>query len=206
MEYFGQVNLFAMGEQTDLEATIERFKSRSIKAQSVFKVVGIEKPLAYDFVRQYHYLGDTDFFCKYAYGLWCCGELVGVAAFSNPQGTTALKGWFGLGNDDQSVLELSRLALLPSLNGCNATSFLLSHSIRLLKQIGVRAVITLADASRHIGSIYQVCNFKYYGLADDKSDFYRYPDGKKNPRGGGERLDWRVDSEDKEAPIRLYHG
>ena len=44
-------------------------------------------------------------------------------------------------------------------------------------------MITLADASRHIGSIYQVCNFRYYGLANDKSDFYRWPDGKKNPRG-----------------------
>lgn len=182
-DYFGQINLFGGSATNDLDDKIEAFKNRYIKAKDAFTVVGIEKPLAYDFVRQYHYLGNTDFFCKVAFGLWCAGELTGVAAYSNPQGTSALKGWFGLDNEDQTVLELSRLALLPTLNGCNATSFLLSASIRQLKHLGVRAVITLADASRHIGSIYQVCNFRYYGLADDKSDFYRYPDGKKNPRG-----------------------
>ena len=46
-----------------------------------------------------------------------------------------------------------------------------------------RAVITLADASRHAVSIYQVCNFKYYGVTSPKVDFYR-EDGLKNPRGG----------------------
>ena len=167
----------------ELEDAIERFKNREIKAKDVFQIYEIDKPLAYDFVRRYHYLGQTDFFAKYAFGLWCCGELVGVATFSNPQGNVALKGWFGLANDDQTVLELSRLALLPSLNGCNATSYLLSGSIKQLRKMGIRAVITLADASRHVGSIYQVCNFTYYGLANDKRDFYRYPDGKKNPRG-----------------------
>ena len=45
-----------------------------------------------------------------------------------------------------------------------------------------RAVITLADASRHVGSIYQVCNFKYYGITQSAKDFYR-EDGQKNPRG-----------------------
>ena len=179
-----QLNLFSL-EQNDstLQDNIDDFKERRVKAKDIFQIQQIEKMLAYDFVRRYHYLGKTDFFAKYSFGLWCSGELVGVAAFSNPQGNVALQGWFGLNNDDQSVLELTRLAMLPSLNGTNATSYLLSNSIRFLKRLGIRAVITLADASRHIGSIYQVCNFKYYGLANDKQDFYRYPDGKKNPRG-----------------------
>ena len=180
----GQLNMLSLMDATDtLEASIERFKRREAKAKDVFNIMQIDKTLAYAFVRTYHYLGKTDFFAKYAFGLWCCGELVGVATYSNPQGNVAMYGWFGLSNDDQSVMELSRLAMLPILNGSNATSFLLSNSIRELKRMGVRAVITLADASRHVGSIYQVCNFKYYGLADDKQDFYRYPDCKKNPRG-----------------------
>lgn len=180
----GQLNILSMLDATDtLENCIERFKNREVKAKDVFSIMQIDKALAYAFVSTYHYLGKAEFFAKYAFGLWCCGELVGVATYSNPQGTTALQGWFGLGNDDQSVLELSRLAMLPILNGTNATSFFLSGSIRELKRFGVRAVITLADASRHIGSIYQVCNFKYYGLANDKQDFFRYPDCKKNPRG-----------------------
>ena len=71
---------------------------------------------------------------------------------------------------------------MPALNGSNATSFLLGRSIRLLKPKKIRAVITLADDSRHVGSIYQVCNFKYYGLTNKQKDFYCV-DGKVNARG-----------------------
>tara|TARA_R110000803_G_scaffold13218_10_gene37341 strand:+ start:4608 stop:5504 length:897 start_codon:yes stop_codon:yes gene_type:complete len=146
----------------------------------------IDKKVAYEFIRVYHYLGDAKFFSKFAYGLYKDGsdDLLGVATFSNPQGNVALKGWFGLPNTDQTVLELSRLCLLPELNGTNATSYLLANSIKLLKKEGIRAVITLADDSRHKGSIYQVCNFTYYGLTDKKSDFFSFTDGGKvNPRG-----------------------
>jgi hypothetical protein len=151
----------------------------------------IDKKVAHGFISKHHYLGDAKFFSKYAYGLFsktdkecedCSQLMLGVATFSNPQGNVALKGWFGLPNSDQTVLELSRLCVLPQLNGTNATSFLLGNSIKLLKKEGIRAVITLADDSRHSGSIYQVCNFTYYGLTDKKSDFFRW-DGKVNPRG-----------------------
>lgn len=165
---------------------LEDFKERRIKAKAIFYIRKIEKPTAYAFVRRYHYLGDAKFFCVHAYGLYYRSEdgdeCVGVATYSNPQGSSALKGWFGLDNQDQSVLELSRLCMLPCLNGTNATSFLLGRSMQMLRKENVKAVITLADASRHIGSIYQVCNFKYYGLTDLKSVFYT-ADGKKDPRG-----------------------
>ncbi len=72
--------------------------------------------------------------------------------------------------------------MLPELNGTNATSFLLGGSIKELKKENIRAIITLADSSRHVGSIYQVCNFKYYGLSKDKCDFYR-EDRPKPSRG-----------------------
>lgn len=164
---------------------LDDFKEHRIKAKDIFSISKISKKTAYAFVRNYHYLADAKFFCIHAYGLYYKSEMgevcVGVATYSNPQGASALKGWFGLPNSDQTVLELSRLCLLPSLNGTNATSFLLGGSLRLLKKEGIRAVITLADASRHIGSIYQVCNFKYYGLSDKKSDFYT-EDGQRDPR------------------------
>ena len=51
-----------------------------------------------------------------------------------------------------------------------------------MKKEEIRAVITLADDSRHAGSIYQVCNFTYYGLSNKKTDFFT-ADGKVNPRG-----------------------
>ncbi len=161
------------------------FSHREIKAKDVFYIEEIDKPQAYTFVTKYHYLGDAKFFCEQAFGLFAIhgGQLLGVATFSQPQGNVALKGWFGLTNQDKCVYELSRLCLSPSLNNTNATSFLLGGSIKLLKQQRkIKAVITLADSTRHIGSIYQVCNFTYYGLTDCKSDFFSI-DGKVNPRG-----------------------
>ncbi len=156
------------------------------KKDHILKLV--DKKFAYDFIRKHHYLGDAKFFSKYAYGLFHKdGDIMmGVATFSNPQGNVALKGWFGLDNSDQTVLELSRLCVLPELNGTNATSYLLGNSLRLLRKEGIRAVITLADDSRHNGSIYQVCNFKYFGLTDKKSDFFHFNENgewKVNPRG-----------------------
>ncbi len=157
--------------------------NKSFKKKN-YLIKPIDKSVAYEFIRQHHYLGDAKFFSKFAYGLFGkeSGDMYGVTTFSNPQGISALKGWFGLDNKDQSVLELSRLCVLPQFNGTNATSFLLSTSIRLLKKEDIRAVITLADDSRHAGSIYQVCNFTYYGLSNKKTDFFT-ADGKVNPRG-----------------------
>lgn len=167
--------------QTDLEL----FRNREIKAKEIFYIAEISKAQAYEFVKRYHYLGDAKFFCVQSFGLFYkkTDELVGCAAYSLPQGNVALKGWFGLENQTKNIYELSRLCLLPTLNGTNATSFLLGGSVKRLKKQGfVRAVITLADSNRHVGSIYQVCNFKYYGLTDAKCDFFRF-DGKVNPRG-----------------------
>ena len=162
---------------------ISLFKDRKIKAKKIFTIKEISKSEGYEFVKKYHYLKDAKFFSSYSYGLFIENELVGVATYCLPQGNVALKGWFGLDNTTKDVLELTRLCLLPDLNGSNATSYLLSNSIKKLgKDHKIRAVITLADQSRHVGSIYQVCNFKYYGLTDKKTDFYRH-DGKKNPRG-----------------------
>lgn len=164
---------------------IENFKKRECKAKDIFEIREIDKPTAYEFVRKYHYLGDAKFFSQKAFGLYLKNndQLVGVSTFAQPQGISALKGWFSLENQNKDILELSRLAMLPILNGTNATSYLLGGSIKeLKKQKCCRAVITLACSERHVGSIYQVCNFDYYGLSDKKTDFYS-EDGKINPRG-----------------------
>lgn len=163
---------------------ISDFKDRKIKAKKIFDIKEISKNEAYEFVRKYHYLGDAKFFCIQAFGLFTKdNELVGCATYSLPQGTATLKSWFSLDNQTKNIYELSRLCMLPQLNGTNATSYLLGNSIKELKKQGVcRAIITLADSTKHVGSIYQVCNFKYYGLTKKASDFYRI-DGRVNPRG-----------------------
>jgi len=175
-------DFFQFEPASNIDTEIEQFKNREIKAREIFKITEIEKKTAYDFIREYHYLKDAKFISKYCYGLYIKDILVGVSTFSNPQGISSMKSWFGLDNSNQSALELSRLCMLPKLNGSNATSYLLANSMKLLKQKEVKAVITLADDSRHVGSIYQVCNFKYYGLTDAKSDFF-CSNGKVNPRG-----------------------
>lgn len=135
-----------------MQNEIELFKTRQIKAKDIFNIKEIDKTIAYDFIKNYHYLGDAKFFAKFSFGLYIGNEIVGCATYTNPQGIVAMKSWFGLSNDNQEVLELSRLCMLPILNGTNATSYLLGNSIKMLKPKGVRAVITLADDSRHVGS------------------------------------------------------
>jgi len=166
---------------------VDAFKNRTIKASSIFELREIKKNTAYDFIKKYHYLADAKFFSKFSFGLFLGGCLVGCATYTNPQGISTMKGWFGLPNTDQSVLELSRLCLTPALNNTNASSYLLSNSVKKLKPHGVRAVITLADSSRHSGSIYQVCNFTYYGLTDKKSDFFSV--NGLNPRGSTKNVE-----------------
>lgn len=166
----------------DFLLLIDKFKNRQIKAKELFYIKKESKKIAYDFVKKYHYLAKAKFFSKLNYGLYYKNMLCGISSYSNPQGTMTLKGWFNMENSCQDIVELSRLCMLPILNKTNATSYLLSGSIKLLKKEQIKAVITLADSSRHNGLIYKICNFKYYGLSNQKKDFYCI-NGKINPRG-----------------------
>lgn len=139
--------------------------------------------------KKYHYLGDKEFIHSVAFGLYLDSELIGVANFGSPSGSSTMKGWFGLSNDNEfckSVYELNRLVIIPKYNGKNYGSYFLSRCLKLLKKSGIKGVISLADARHHSGYIYQACNFKYYGLTDKKPDFYKYESDnvfKLNPRG-----------------------
>ena len=183
---------------------IDDFSKRKIKSDDIFYIASINKRTAYEFIRKYHYLGDAKFFSKYCFGLFYkpTTDIVGCAVFSLPQGTQATMSWFSLSPSTQNVLELTRLCVLPCLNGTNATSFLLGGSLKefrkmnndakcLAKREGrefkkedwvCRAVISLALTERHVGSIYQVCNFDYYGISTQKANFY-WETGEVDPRG-----------------------
>lgn len=174
---------------TDSLAYIDELHQDSIdvtkKYRDIFDINLIDKNDAYKFVRKYHYLGDARFFNEYSFGLFYKGNIVGVSSFAQPQGYYTTKGWFGnfFCGKEYEVMELQRLAMLPILNGTNATSYLLSNSMKKLKPYGIKVVITLADSCRHVGSIYQVCNFRYFGLTDKKTDFYVEKTGKKVGHG-----------------------
>lgn len=167
---------------------IDKFKNREVKAKDVFSLREVDRATVAHLIQKYHYIKEGNFKASYCIGMFIGDTLVGAAAFHFPQGVYSLKGWWGLPNSTKDILELTRLCLIPELNGTNATSFLLSGAIRILKKKhNIRAIMSLADSSRHVGSIYQVCNFKYFGITPSTNrDFYSYLGDnkwKKNPRG-----------------------
>jgi len=77
---------------------------------------------------------------------------------------------------------MSRLVLSSHLNGANYGSYLIARSLRELKKLNIKAVISYADSSRHIGAVYQAANFTYHGLSPQKNDFI-LSNGTKLSRG-----------------------
>lgn len=52
----------------------------------------------------------------------------------------------------------------------NEASFLVGRSLRLLPKDKI--VVSYADTSQnHIGTVYQACNFRYYGLSAKRTDW-----------------------------------
>lgn len=155
---------------------INKFKERDMKAKDIFEIKAIKKNEAKAIIEKYHYLGKKDFMFTIAYGLFEKGkdELLGCAVFGVVGGALALKSHFGVDNTHSNeYLELTRLVMNPNLNGCNATSFLLGNSIKIIKRDfkEIKAIVSLADNTLHNGAIYQSTNFKYYGLTNKKTDF-----------------------------------
>jgi hypothetical protein len=134
-------------------------------------------------VSQHHYLGDKRFIGQYCFGLYIESELQGAVVYSPLSVPNSATSAFGLprGNYPE-FLEMSRLVLNPALNGANYGSMLIARSLKLLKRSGIKAVISYADSSRHVGAVYQAANFTYHGLTPQKNDFF-FADGRKLSRG-----------------------
>jgi len=144
---------------------------------------------AYELVNAFHYLGAKRFIGQHCFGLINGIQVIGAVVYSPLSVPNSAMSAFGLPRGNYpDLLEMSRLVLEPNLNGKNYGSMLVGRSLRLLKQRKIRAVISYADSSRHIGAIYQACNFGYYGLTTQKSDFY-LSDGRKLSRGSTKGLE-----------------
>jgi len=144
---------------------------------------------AYELVNAFHYLGSKRFMGQYVFGLIQDLSVIGAVVYSPLSVPNSATSAFGLPRGNYpDLLEMSRLVLEPELNGKNYGSMLVGRSLRLLKQRGIRAVISYADSSRHNGAIYQACNFGYYGLTAPKADFYLM-DGTQVTRGKVKGLD-----------------
>lgn len=155
----------------------------SIPTSSLHYIQPIKYREAYELVSQHHYLGNKRFIGQYCFGLYIESELQGAIVYSPLSVPNSATSAFGLprGNYPEFV-EMSRLVLNPALNGANYGSMLIARSLKLLKKLGIKAVISYADSSRHVGAVYQASNFTYHGLTPQKNDFF-FADGRKLTRG-----------------------
>jgi len=167
-----------------------------------YSIAPITKKEASDILLTFHYLKDMskDFKSGFNYGLIKDNRIVGVIIFSGFPVPELSKGLFGLERDNQNGLfELSRLCIEPVTQAIeyNITSWFVSRAIKALrKDTNVRAILSYADSQFHEGTIYKACNFTYYGLTDEKKDFWiEQSDGSfiKHSRGKvkGVKGEWR---------------
>lgn len=115
-------------------------------------------------VEAHHYARGASNTFVYLHGLFRKGEpeLKGVAWWLPPTRVACesvnRKEW-------KRVLSLSRLVILPDAPK-NAASFLLSRSVRLIRDEGrFVSLVTYADTEQgHTGAIYKAANWRYDGL------------------------------------------
>lgn len=138
---------------------------------------------AYKLVKKYHYLGSKRFIGQFCFGLFNEGEIIGAVVYSPLSVPNSATSAFGLPRGHYpEFLEMSRMVLEPQYNGKNLGSMLIARSLKELKKYKIKAVISYADSSRHLGHLYQATNFGYYGLSPQKNDFI-FANGTKLSRG-----------------------
>ena len=166
----------------------------------------INKKDCEDLLHKYHYLTNISrgFKSGSNYGLLYKKEIVGVCIFTGLPVPELAKGMFGLDRTKQNGLyELSRLVLHPDHQAKehNLASWFVSRAIKSLRKNNeVRAILSYADNDYHDGVVYKALGFGYYGLTDQKSDFWiKKDDGTyvKHSRGSVKNLEgeWRKRSQ-----------
>jgi hypothetical protein len=118
------------------------------------------------FLIDIHYAARTPSISK-SFGLYDLNDLIGVVTYGTPSSAPLRSGICGP-DFAGSVVELNRLCLLN--NGKNQASFLVSKSIKMIKQNCI--IVSYADPSQgHIGIVYQACSFLYCGLSAKRTDW-----------------------------------
>jgi len=93
---------------------------------------------------------------KYYFGLYRCNELIGVICYGEPAMRNQKKCY---GAD----IELRRLCCIDDTPK-NTESFFIGNTLRKLKKIGIKKVLSLADPNfGHSGTIYKASNFVLLG-------------------------------------------
>lgn len=171
-------------EQLDSAVKIINSDKQAIYQITLFDIVQKEdkyvREIEYDETKQFclkiHYARRMPCI-SYAFGLFVSGQLIGCVTYGVPASPPLCKGLAGEENRN-NILELNRLVMLPQYNGKNYTSYLVSHSLKMLPN--GTFVVSYADTGwGHIGYIYQACNFLYTGISAHRTDVFQ-PTGKHN--------------------------
>ena len=155
-----------------------------------------------DLLNDFHYLSKISVTFKSGFNvaLKHKGVIVGACIFTGFPVPELATGCFGLGRKEQKGLwELSRFVLDPSHQSKehNLSTWFMARALKKIKkEQTVSAVLSYADDDHHSGIIYAASNFKYYGLATAKKDFWiKQEDGsyKKHSRGKTKGIagEWR---------------
>lgn len=169
-----------------------------------FKLKEINRKLAQECYRKWHYLGDTGYISTFNIGIYANSRLWGAISMGSPnaktmQGLYTPKTQFGW-------WEIKRLALSDDCPK-NSESRIIAVAIRLLKKVrDVKGIITYADDNvGHKGTIYKASGFKYMGLAASKSDFFEEGHNRPKQRGKivGLKGEWKPRSR-KHLFIKIF--
>ena len=130
--------------------------------KDIYFVQPIKKEEAREWLLRKHYAHKIPPIC-YAYGLYG-PQLIGVCTFGMPPTPTFNTMFY-----PYDCLELNRLVLNDD-HGKNATSFFVSHALKLLPCRPL-VVVSYADATHnHIGYVYQCTNWIYTGETKSRQD------------------------------------
>jgi hypothetical protein len=149
-----------------------------------YEVAAIESDtIAKDFVIAHHYSGCYPA-ARFRYGLYRHGALVGVAVFSQPMSSGALKP---LPGDPADSVELGRFVLLDDVPA-NGETWFLARAFEQLRDEHVVGVVSFSDPmprrnitgnvvfGGHVGTIYQASNAVYVGRGSRRT-LHMLPDG-----------------------------
>lgn len=135
-----------------------------------YEVAPVGREAAKAFVVAHHYSGSFPVAWR-CDGLIRCGQLVGVAVYSEPMQVAVLDR---LPCPREAATELGRFVLLQE-EKANAESYFLARSFELRRRDGLEGIVSFADPlpranaaggavfGGHIGTIYQATNAVYVG-------------------------------------------
>lgn len=139
--------------------------------KDIYGIRTIDHKLCHEFCRVWHYSKS----CppgKLYFGLYEGDDLRGVIFYGVP----AMRFQSSCYDVD---IELRRLCCIDDTPK-NTESYFIGRTLRILKKLGYRRVLSLADPTfGHVGTIYRASNFTYMGLERGGGSRDIYIDGKK---------------------------